>query len=264
MKACMMTDLEGVAGVVSFDEQTYPTGKYYDRAKALLTGEVNAAVDGLLDAGIEDILVVDGHGPGGIVFESMHARAGLLHGRPLPPRNDLNALVGDSDLCLMIGQHAMAGTPDGNLNHTQSSQSVDSYTLNGKPIGEIAQFALRMGALGVPMVFLSGDHAACREADTLLPGITTVAVKRGVSRGAAISMSAEQARTAIRDGVAKAVRRHGAEPIQPLHWPPPYELVKRFFHTHHADLAATAPDVEKLDSQTVRIRGDTILDVIYR
>ena len=39
----MLTDLEGVSGVVSFIDQTYDTGKYNEQAKKLLTAEVNAA-----------------------------------------------------------------------------------------------------------------------------------------------------------------------------------------------------------------------------
>ena len=62
----MMTDLEGVAGVVSFEDQAFASGRYYDQAKRLVTAEVNAAVEGLLDAGIEDVLICDGHGAGGM------------------------------------------------------------------------------------------------------------------------------------------------------------------------------------------------------
>src|SRR5690349_18544134 len=67
-KVFLLTDIEGVAGVVSFEHQTYPTGRYYDRAQRLLTAEVNAAVEGLRESGVEEILVADGHGPGAIWF----------------------------------------------------------------------------------------------------------------------------------------------------------------------------------------------------
>ena len=47
MKVFMVTDMEGVAGVVSFPKQSFPDGKYFEQAKKLETAEVNAAVDGL-------------------------------------------------------------------------------------------------------------------------------------------------------------------------------------------------------------------------
>ncbi|GAH88087.1 unnamed protein product, partial [marine sediment metagenome] len=42
MKVFMMTDLEGVAGVVSFTEHTYAGAPHASVAERLLTGEVNA------------------------------------------------------------------------------------------------------------------------------------------------------------------------------------------------------------------------------
>lgn len=264
MKVYIGTDLEGVSGVVSFADQSFPDGRYYDAAKKLLTAEINAAVNGLLAAGADDVLVSDGHGAGAVWFEDLHPAAKLLHGRPLAPRSVRDPIVAGYDVCIMIGQHAMAGTATGNQNHTQSSRTVDYYTLNGRPIGEIAQFALYHGALGLPLILLSGDDAACREAEDLIPGITTVAVKQGLSRGSAISLSAVEARRRINAGIQQAVKRHLETPIPPLQWKGPFVLEKRFFHTHVADAAASQPGAERVDSQTVRLYSDSILDIIYR
>ena len=264
MKVYVGTDLEGVAGVSTFYVQTSPEGRYYEAAKKLLTAEVNAAVEGMLEMGVDDILVSDGHGPGAIVFEELHERAKLLHGRPLGPRRARDEFVGEYDVCMMIGQHAMAGTVDGDMNHTQSSRTIDYYKLNGKPIGEIAQFSLYQGALGLPMIFLSGDDAACREVEELIPGVSTVSVKHGLSRNSAISVSAGEARKRIREGVGKAIAQYREKPLAPLTWPGPYVLEKRFFHTDVADSAASVPGAERVDSQTIRLRSDDMLEIIYR
>ncbi len=264
MKVLMMTDLEGVAGVVTFEQHSYASGKYYEEAKLLLTAEINAAIEGLLQEDVDDVLVLDGHGPGGITFEALHPVAKLLHGRPSAPDRVRNPIFAAYDVAVIVGQHAMAGVADGNLAHTQSSRHIDSYTLNGKLIGEIAQFALHCGALGLPLVFLSGDHAACREAEALIPDITTAAVKQGLSRNSAISLSKEASRLLIQERIQLAIQRQREQPLAPLVWDPPYVLEKRFFHTDSADAAAQAPDVERVDSQTVRLRGDDILTLIYR
>jgi D-amino peptidase len=260
----MVTDMEGVAGVVSFAEYSYPDGKYYEIARQLETAEVNAAVDGLLAAGVEDILVWDGHGAGGINFPDLHPAARLLSGRPLAPWSRLTEVIGRYEACVMIGQHALAGTLTGNQNHTQSSQSIDYYKLNGRPIGEIAQCALFCGGLGLPLIFLSGDLAACGEAEELVPGIGTVAVKEGLGRGSAISLSAPEAQRRIRAGIKLAVECQRDRPSPPLTWPGPYVLEKRFFHTDVADAVAAQPGAERVDSQTVRLYGENILDLIYR
>jgi len=260
----IVTDLEGTAGVVSFADQSYPDGRYYDAAKKLATAEVNAAVDGLLAAGVAEILIWDGHGAGGLVFEELHPAARLLHGRPMPPWSRLEHVIRRYDAVAMIGQHALAGTATGNQNHTQNSRTVDYYKLNGRPIGETAQIALYFGALGLPLIFLSGDADACREAEALVPGIITAAVKEGVGRGAAISLSAPAAQERIRAGITAAVQQQTHAPIPPLVWPGPYILEKRFFHTDVADAAASQPGVERVDSQTVRLRREDIRDIIYR
>jgi D-amino peptidase len=260
----MVTDMEGVAGIVSFADQSYPTGKYYEAGKKLVTGEVNAAVGGLLAAGVDDMLVWDGHGAGAIVYEDLHPAARLLHGRlPDFPRL-MREIIPGFDACVMIGQHAMAGGATANQNHTQNSQTVDYYRLNGRPIGEIGQIALFCGALGVPLIFLSGDDSACREAEELVPGIVTVAVKQGLGRNAAISLSMTEARRRIEAGIARAVAQHRQTPLAPVRWDAPYTLEMRFFHTDTADARAALPGAERVDAQTVRFAGDNVLDVIYR
>jgi D-amino peptidase len=103
--------------------------------------------------------------------------------------------------------------------------------LNGKLIGETAQFALLAGCYGIPVIFLSGDEAACREAEALLPGIPPAAVKKGLGRTSAVSLGAQRARRMIREGTARALEGHRTAPLQPLRWPGPYVLEKRYFST---------------------------------
>lgn len=258
------TDIEGVAGVVSIEDQSRNTGRYHDNAKKLATAEVNAAIEGLLESGVEDMLVIDGHGPGGLWFEDLHEAAHLLHGRPSAPRSVRDPILAEYDACVMIGQHAMAGIATSNQNHTQSSRDIDYYKLNGKRIGEIAQFALYNGALGLPLIFLSGEEAACQEAEELIPNIVTTCVKKGLSRGSAISMSAPASRKKIRAGIQVAVENHRKNPIPPLVWEGPFTLEKRYHFTDAADGAANQPGAERVDGQTIRYHETDIRKIVYR
>lgn len=265
MRAFVCTDLEGVAGVVSFADQTYPGGKYVEKSNHLLTAEVSACAQGLFDAGVAEVTVLDGHGPGAIVFEELHPDVRLVHGRPLDP--GWRALLEGFDVALFVGQHAMAGVPDGNLNHTQNSRAVTSISLNGRLVGEIGQFALEAGSYGVPVIFLSGDEAGCREVEALIPGVTTVAVKKGLGRNSAISIGAVRARQMIREGAVRAVERHRASPVAPLVWPGPYVLEKRYFSTDLTEQYRAAArfdrSIEIVDPLTVRIRKADIREIVY-
>lgn len=263
MKVLVITDLEGTAGVVSFDEQAASNGLYHEQAKQLATEEVNAAVEGFLAAGADDILVFDGHGCGGLRYECLHAKAKLLHGRPLPPRAVLDDVTDAYDVIAMVGQHAMAGIERANQSHTQDHVRIEYYKLNGIFIGEIAQAALYYGAAGLPLIFLSGDVFACREAEEVAPGVTTVSVKQGVGVGSAISLSTEDARKKIRQGTYEAMERHRKHPCTPLIWKPPFVLEKKFFHASDADMAADHPLAERIDSRIVCYRSDKIRRIIY-
>lgn len=262
--AFIITDLEGTAGVTSFAGETRPDARYLDRSRRLATAELNSAVDALVERGVEDILVLDGHGCEGLWYEDIHASVKLIHGRPHAPHSVLDPIIDRYDAGLIVGQHAMAGVRSGNMNHTQNSLLIDYIKINGRLVGEIAQWALYWGCADMPFIFLSGDTDACTEARELIPEIETVAVKQGLSRNSAISLSPLEARRLIREGVGRAVDRHRAEAVRPTAWPGPYVLEKRFFYTDAADAAADSPDAERVDSQTVRFGSDHIRSLVYR
>jgi D-amino peptidase len=258
------TDMEGCAGIVSLENQSRSDGRYYEQSKRIATMEFNAAVDGLLDAGVEDILMLDGHGPGAVSFDDLHESAKLLHGRPAAPRAIRDPILQEYDACVMIGQHAMAGLRTSNQNHTQNGRTIDYYKLNGQRIGEIAQFSLYNGALGLPMIFLSGEDLACKEAEKLIAGVKTASVKTGLGRNQAISVSATEAHRRIREGIARAVEKQRKDPIPPLVWNGPFEMEKRFHFTDEADAASNQPGAERVDDQTIRFRSEDITEIIYR
>ena len=173
-------------------------------------------------------------------------------------------IIDEYQALAIVGQHAMAGVATSNMNHTQSAEEIDYIKLNGRLIGEIAQMALYRGAAGMPLFFLSGEQAACDEARALVPDVETVAVKQGLGRHSAISLSAVEARRRIKDGIALAVKKHRSNPMPPLQWEAPYILEKRYFHTDAADAAAAIAGAERIDGQTVVYRSNDVRALIYR
>ena len=194
-----MTDMECIAGVVTLPEYCLPSpvnkygrsegGRYYDHARELATREVNAAVDGLLAGGATDILVCDGHGPGGLNASLIHSGARLLIGRNQQQPRGLDASF---DAAIMIGQHAKANTDGGHLSHS-GSFSREDWRLNGESVGEIALFMAKASEFDVPVVMISGDLAACEEAGSLVPSIEAVSVIEGQKKGSTAGMTTDQA-----------------------------------------------------------------------
>jgi D-amino peptidase len=211
MKIYMMTDLEGVGGVWDWDRGGW-TDEDRARARRLLTGEVNAAVEGFLEGGADGVIVNDGHGRGySIDIEDVHPAATVIHGvdRPfwLP---DLDETC---DATALVGAHAKARTPGANLCHSMSG-SIDGYWVNDVSIGEIGLQALIAGHFGVPFIFLSGDEHACREVSELIPSVGTTATKRGLSTLSAHTLSPAACRERIREGAESSVELIGT--VKPL------------------------------------------------
>ena len=240
MKLHLMTDLEGVAGVLDFEEWTGPGALHYQTARELLTHEVNAAIDGFFEGGATEILVCDGHGPGAIDVTLLDSRADLLRGwgdGPWPL-----CLDSSFDYLAFVGQHAKAGTAYGHLCHTQSLHYID-LAINGVSIGEFGQLAMCASELGVRTIFGSGDEAFAKEAEALVPGIETVAVKRGIRSGTGEDLNVEEytrfinpavhihpvrARARIRAGAVRAMQRAREEDFGIIPLSPPFERVTKF------------------------------------
>jgi len=213
-----MTDLEGVAGVLDFENWCTPSSRYYETAKEFLTREVNASVEGFLEGGANEIVVADGHGYGGINVNLLDPRAKLMRGWPA----GYPLLLDKSyDAVAWVGQHAKAGAEYAHLAHTQWFGYLD-LSVNGISIGEFGQFALCAGELGIPCIFGSGDEAFAKEAKTLVPGIETVSVKKGTTPGkgdglttemygkrnlSAIHLHPVRVRELIRQGACRAVQQ---------------------------------------------------------
>ena len=201
----IVTDMEGVGGVHNWDEQTSVGQRRFDESRRLLTGEVNAAIEGAFSAGASEVVVWDGHdGSRSLSIEDLDARASLIQG-PRTPANyylEPNRYEG----VLFVGQHAKAGTPNGLMAHSQSL-GVKDITINGKSVGELGQTAAIAGYFKIPVIMLTGDEAACAEMLALQPKAETVAVKRMIGRGAALSLAHPEAKRRIRAAAQRAVAR---------------------------------------------------------
>jgi D-amino peptidase len=237
VKLFIMTDMEGVAGVVNSVDYCAPDSRYYEMGRELTTLETNAAIEGAIDAGATEFLVVDGHGHGAIAPVLLHPAATLLTGRPMgyPFGCDPSFAA-----AFIVGQHAKANADGGHLAHS-GSFSVDDQVLNNRSLGELGVNMLFAAYFGVPTVLVTGDSACCAEAKALLPQIETVAVKEGVRRGAPADLTADAARTyngaaihvhptvarrKIRHAARRAVERRAAIP---RFWiDPPYRLRRTF------------------------------------
>ncbi len=203
-KIFIMTDLEGASGVYKFAQTRDPDPELGRQANAYLMEDLRHVVRGLRAGGATEIMIVDGHGSQAFVPHLMEPGAKYLTGLPRPRGS--GGLDGSFAGLVQIAAHAMMGTPDGVLCHTQSSRSENRYWYNGVESGELAPCAAIAGYYDVPTIMVSGDEATCREARQFFgPECVTVAVKEGVAREAAILYPFAETHQALYDGAKRAM-----------------------------------------------------------
>ena len=258
MRIYVLCDMEGTSGIWRH-EQVASSSPHYQEGRQLLMGDVNAAIAGAIDGGATELVVCDTHAMGwNFRLSEMDGRAEYetpTHACPMPALDESFAGL------ILTGHHAMAGTVDGFLDHTMSPDHWFRFRIDGQEVGEIGMETAHAGHFDVPLIMVTGDEAACREAAALCAGIVTVPVKRGLGRNRARCLPPERAHTHIREGAAKAVRI--AKDLAPWKLDTPIALELAFTRSDYADQAAAADGVERVDARTVR-KSVPSADCIWR
>jgi D-amino peptidase len=253
-------DMEGVAGIVDWAQCRAP-GQPYEEGRALLLGEVNAAIDGALAGGATEVVCNDSHGAmNNLNPADLHGRAAYIAGRH-KPLYMMEGLDDSFDAVFFVGYHGSISGQSAVLSHTYNPSVISRVSLNGVECGESGINALVALGHGVPIALISGDQIALAEAEPFAQGAEQVLVKGSISRFAAVQLHPEEAREKIRAGAQTAVRR--AESIAP----PDIALPARLdVETQTADMAQVAgwvKGVERSGTRSVAIEGDDPL-AVYR
>lgn len=252
----MITDAEGVAGVCRQDQTDPKDGEM----RQLLTGEINAAVEGFFAGGADEVIVLDGHGGSQTLSAlTIHPKAKLVIG-PLGPTLTLDRRY---TAMAFVGQHSMANVRGGIMAHSFSSLGIQNMSLNGKPVGEIGIWTAMAGWFDTPVILLTGDRAAVEEMRAMVPEAETAVVKEGLGRYTCLSMSAPAARDLIRARAAAAMGKIGI--IRPYKVQGPVTI--QIEHTTRNSLpidAGLSPGAEVVDDRTVRYHGKDFLEAYTR
>ncbi len=210
MRVLIMSDMEGVSGIVTWS-QVNGGAPMYEEGRRLYTEEINAAVRGAKAAGATEIVAVDCHGAGGdwsfnsYIPELLDPDVEWVAHHTWSRYVEL--LEQGCDACLLVGMHARANTPDGVLCHTISTTTWRNLWFNDDLVGESGINAALCGHYDTPILLVTGDTATCREVTDLLgPGLTTVTVKQGLSRYSARQIAPVKARQMIEEGARQALK----------------------------------------------------------
>jgi len=252
-------DMEGISGIVDWRQTGGDAGEY-NYGRKLMAGDLNAAIEGALAAGVEEIVVSDAHGGmKNLQPEEVHEAAYLIRGSPKPA--SMMEGIGDQyDAALYVGYHAMKGTENAVLAHTISGSTVDGIWINGRETGEFGLNAALAGWYNVPSVFVAGDAAVASEAESFVPKISTAVVKWAVGRQAAKCLHPKKARALIQKTVTAALGKRSE--VEPFRVSEPVEFKLRFTNSVGGDVAGLLPYAERLDGRTIKAVFDDYLTAL--
>jgi D-amino peptidase len=216
LKIFILWDMEGTSGL--FDKQrTW----YWDEGIPkemgvegceLLTADVNAAANAAFEAGVDTLIICDTHhGGNNIIVEKLISdprikflprSVGMENGkwRWMPYLDE------SVDGFMVMAHHAKAGTEKAYLPHTQNLGWED-FRINGQSVGEMGIESCYAGHWNIPVIMMSGDAAACREAEQQFPGIISAEVKKAESFDRATGLEPEAARELVAVKVKEAINK---------------------------------------------------------
>ncbi|HEY3783503.1 MAG TPA: M55 family metallopeptidase [Fimbriimonadaceae bacterium] len=249
MKVFISADIEGCTGIVSFSQCGGPSGDHYDFAFArrMMTHDVNAAIRGAKAAGAKLVVVKDGHAHcKNLLIDELEPGTELISGAGSGKYGMMDGIDETFDASMLIGYHAMAGTPEALMEHALVG-GLHRFWINGVTSGEIAANAALAGHFGVPVVMVSSDEAGASEAQSL--GCATYATKSAsgkyTGRVKHPSETGPGIEAAAKEGCNKV---KSIKPFQPA---TPVTMRAEFHKVEEVDMVVTLEGIERLDGYTV-------------
>jgi len=261
MKIFLSCDIEGCCGVVNWDETE--RGDDYELFRKIMTDEVNACIEGLKDAGVEEIVVRDAHGSArNLLIDRLNQDITLIREWSNSPVDMMDGLDSSFDGIIYLGYHSPSRSDGNPLAHSFNTSTHNHIKLNNKIMSEFHINTYYAMTKKVPVIMLSGDKRMCEIVKEENPLIKTVYTKEGL-QGAIISKMPKHVNEEIYEETKKAVeelKKHNAEDYK-LFLPKTLELEIHYRRISLANRASFYPGAVRLSSDKVLFRTSDVLDI---
>lgn len=258
MKVVISADMEGTCGVVSWPQvmpPEYMAGEpaalyRYERTRERMTSEVNAAVEGALAGGADEVIVNDSHdGMRNLIPDALHPAVRFITGNDKPLGMAQGVQLDGVGAFFYTGYHAKAGTPAAPLAHTWTGW-LNDVRLDGVSTGEFGINAAIAGYYGVPVVFASGDDKAVGQIQALLgEQVAGAVVKEGISTFSALHLHPKKAQELIRERAERAMGN--VSQARPFTLAKGATVELEFDHQARADQGVLVPGVVRTGERAV-------------
>ncbi|MEH7885308.1 M55 family metallopeptidase [Bacillus sp. JJ1609] len=256
MKLYISVDMEGITGLVDYTH--VDSSKHnYERGRKIMTEEANHVITAAFEKGCKEVIVNDSHSKmNNLLIEELHRETQLITG-DVKPFSMVQGLDNSFAGAVFVGYHAQASMK-GVMSHSMIFGVRHMY-INDVQIGELGFNAYVAGYYGVPVIMVAGDDGAAREAEALIPNVTTAVVKESISRSAAKSLTPVKAGQLLAEKTELALKNK--DKVKPLTPPDNPVLRIEFSNYGEAEWANLMPGTEIEEGTTiVRYQAKDILE----
>lgn len=262
MKLFISADIEGCAGI-TMTYETHKNDPTYHKYAEQMTREVVAVCEAALAAGVDEIVVKDGHGDAtNIDVMAMPEKVTLIRGKSGHPINMMYGIDETFDAAIFLGYHAPAGDPGSPMSHT-STGATNHILLNGQRMSEFMLNSYTAAMYGVPVIMVSGDSRICELAQELVPGITSVPSKAGVG-GCAYNLAPQTMLKNLKTALAEILSGDTEAKLDAcrLELPKQFTYEANFKDLKKAYQMSFYPGMEAVDERTIRMNSERWMDIV--
>lgn len=252
MRFLVMTDIEGVTGVT-----TYQQAENSQLGRDMLMHDLLAVIEGIRAEEHHEIVVYDMHTDGrNIDMTKLPADIPVVMGKPINGKL-YRGTGGGYDGLFMVGLHAMSREAGAMLAHSYLRE-YDSIHINGELVGEIGVERALAGEQGFPLVFVSGDDKGCEEAKALDSEIVTATVKKSIDAAQALCYPPAKTREILKEAAKQAAAK--AKSIAAKETKLPVTIQIKYSDCAYLQIMKKLyPDVF-VDEHTVEMKGNNLLE----
>lgn len=251
MKFYISCDMEGVTGVVSWDEveKNHPD---YQAFRDQMTREVGTVCQTLTERGVSEILVKDAHDSArNLMIDQLPANVKIHRAFAVNPLCMMMGIDESYDGVIFTGYHSASGTNTNPLAHTMSVSKINTIKINGEIASEFLINAYAAAYYKVPVFAITGDQGICMEAKMKIPSIVTIPVKH-CEGAACTTIHPEKALELIKENIEGKIEDFRHHPQDYLIEMPELFHIEIDF-TRHVDAyrASFYPGVKQIGAQRV-------------
>ncbi|EGO2722613.1 M55 family metallopeptidase [Enterococcus faecalis] len=267
MKIYVSCDIEGLAGIATFDMEKEDTvlfrELYHQHVAWLIEGIQKSAKN----EQITEITIADSHSRGlNLAYArlaEMDERISLVSGFP---RMDymMSGLDSSYDVVFFLGYHVGIGKQKGNMDHGYSASVAYDLKINDLAMNETTINAAYASELGVPVGLIIGESGLEEQLfqEKMMPEVPFVSTKESLGRYAIKNRPMQQVREAIVATTSQVLTSFALSELSRYALQTPATVKLQCVTTAQADRIEMLPMIKRIDGRTVSFVGETMKDVM--